>query len=152
MLYRLILLILAVLQPDRAPVSDPITGALMATGDITSVVIDSTDHLNGWTALVTLEGLGSEAANVQQSDFDFGDIRTSGVLERNGTLAIEASDTGSLSVGDEFLFVSAGGGLTGSFDGFSGFDLAGNLAFKLEQRDENLFLVVTTDADAAAFL
>ncbi|MBO9403261.1 DUF6851 domain-containing protein [Shimia sp. R9_3] len=70
-------------------------------------------------------------------------------VELMGTLAIDVEDGFTANIGDQFAFMTSNSGFSGDFDGFAGFDLAGNQAFKLIQTSTTqLALEVTTDQDA----
>ena len=74
-----------------------------------------------------------------------------GSFERAGVLALDV-DPGFVAVqGDTFQFLTSSQPMTGAFQGFEGFDLAGNLAFTLDEvGGDTLVLRVTDDAEAQA--
>ncbi|MEM8744274.1 MAG: hypothetical protein AAGF14_06535, partial [Pseudomonadota bacterium] len=77
----------------------------------------------------------------------------SGLLSLEGTLALDVAADFTANLGDTFDIITSVGGFLGEFDGFQGFDLAGNQAFKLVETDPNtLSLEVTTDQDAQSFI
>ncbi|MCV6584480.1 MAG: hypothetical protein OIF47_03000, partial [Marinibacterium sp.] len=66
-------------------------------------------------------------------------------------LALDLAPGFDAGIGDEFVILTATGGVTGQFNAFRGFDLGGGKAFELVARDANtLVLRVTTDTAAEA--
>ncbi|MEM1343244.1 MAG: hypothetical protein AAGI34_01540 [Pseudomonadota bacterium] len=119
---------------------DTSTGTLRAAAD---GVLDVNDASLDLAAGATLEvGIDAEGAGF----FDF-----STTVDLGGTLALDVEAGFAPSLGDTFEIAQAGT-FSGSFAAFDGFDLAGNLAFALNQDADSLELEVTTDALAAAFL
>ena len=79
-----------------------------------------------------------------------GRIEISGSLDRAGVLALNVANDFDANLGDTFEIVTASTELTGSFQGFEGFDLVGDLAFVIDEADGALSLRVATDAEAQA--
>ncbi len=78
------------------------------------------------------------------------DVRNGTTLD--GTLSLDVGDDFVATLGDAFEFLRSGSPITGAFDSFEGFDLAGDLAFELVTTADALSLRVTTDDDALAFI
>ncbi|WP_179954173.1 hypothetical protein, partial [Denitrobaculum tricleocarpae] len=77
-----------------------------------------------------------------------GRIDVQGALNRAGVLSLDVGDDFVATLGDSFEFATISGGMTGSFQGFEGFDLAGDLAFVLDEAADSLTLRVSTDQEA----
>ncbi|MFK7943880.1 MAG: beta strand repeat-containing protein, partial [Paracoccaceae bacterium] len=96
------------------------------------------------TLAVGVAGSGAEASAGRID-------HNSGVMTLEGTLALDVADDFAGALGDSFDIITSRNGFAGSFDGFEGFDLEGNLAFKLVQTlPDTLSIQVTTDTEAAA--
>jgi hypothetical protein len=118
----------------------PIEGTLGATDD---GVLAITANTLGLTDRSTLEfGLSGSGT---------GRATVSGAFSLDGTLALDVADGFTASNGDVFTLISGTSTISGSFDDFTGFDLAGSLAFEMIRPDQNtVSLRVTTDAIAEA--
>ncbi len=80
-----------------------------------------------------------------------GQMSVTSDVELAGTLALDLGSGFSAALGDEITLLDANGTITGAFDAFTGFDLAGNLAFELlTPGNDMLTLRVTDDATARA--
>ncbi|WP_179954342.1 hypothetical protein, partial [Denitrobaculum tricleocarpae] len=80
-----------------------------------------------------------------------GQIEVFGFLDRAGVLALNVSEDFVANLGDSFEIVRILDGrpeVTGAFQGFEGFDLAGDLAFVLDEAADSLTLRVSTDQEA----
>ena len=119
-------------------------GTLGATDDgVLNIQTSLTLTERGTIAVgISNDGVGSINANGNASGSP---------VELMGTLALDVADGFSANIGDQFEFLTSTRGFSGDFDGFAGFDLAGNQAFKLVQTSTTqLALEVTTDQDASA--
>ena len=95
-----------------------------------------------------LEMLEQGKLEIGVSEAGVGRLEVLGSLDRDGTLALDVADDFVANLGDTFEFVTTRNGLTGNFQTFEGFDLAGSLAFVLDETDGDLSLRVATDAEA----
>jgi hypothetical protein len=85
------------------------------------------------------------------SNDSHGNATIQGTFAANGTLALDVAEGFTATTGDTFVIATASGAITGTFDAFEGFDLAGNQAFELIRPDQNTLAVrVTDDATAEA--
>ena len=118
-------------------------GVLGATSDGDLWLSEGIELTERGTLAVGLSGSGTDVSN--------GLIRVNGALDQLGTLALDVAADFDAEIGDEFVILTASSGFTGAFDDFQGFDLAGNKAFELIEKDANtLALRVTDDATAEA--
>ncbi|MEL6522414.1 MAG: hypothetical protein AAFQ66_15715, partial [Pseudomonadota bacterium] len=118
-------------------------GVLGATSDGDLWLSEGIELTERGTLAVGLSGSGADVSN--------GLIRVNGALDQMGTLALDVAADFDAEIGDEFVILTASSGFTSAFDDFQGFDLAGNKAFELIEKDANtLALRVTDDATAEA--
>lgn len=128
----------------RADDIAPLEGMMGATDDGSLWLSEGVELTEDSILFVGLSGSGADARS--------GFIRSWPALEQKGTLALDIADDFSAETGDEFVILTANDGLSGSFDRYQGFDLAGDRAFELIERGGNTLVIrVTDDATAAPF-